>query len=387
MTDYHSLNNVVLAQMCFVVIISGFVIFNYLKFASLRTRSFELVFFLVICDLLSNVAYAINPRSPSTQPHEESTSPLCTFQGMSIQFFSLAAVSWNTTIALTLYRFVVLNKTTFSIMKCHMVIWPMCAISAILPLVPKNTYGEVIDSSWCWIKNDRQGESEIALIYQYLCFYVPCGLSVLFSLVSYARVYHTVQRFLSIGGAARLLRLIRTFKYFPAIFVLSWIPQICVYLLEAQQSSDTENSTLATLNVVARGSFLMAIGNSLLFGMNDSVKKEWRLLFGRIKEYTCCTATKTLFKVNMTNLRDTTNDFDFEGNGDPGFDPRCRRVESAWSESNESRFSDGVRYTNDEATRQSLRTASICTSIEQPNCIEMNASTKKLPIASAVEIA
>jgi hypothetical protein len=131
----------------------------------------------------------------------------------------------------------------------------------------------------------------------------------------------------------------------------------------------------------------MAIGNSLLFGMNDSVKKEWRLLFGRIKEYTCCTATKTLFKVNMTNLRDTTNDFDFEGNGDPGFDPRCRRVESAWSESNESRFSDGVRYTNDEATRQSLRTASICTSIEQPNCIEMNASTKKLPIASAVEIA
>ena len=374
MTNYNRLNEVVLAQMCLVVVISGFVIFNYFKFPSLRTRSFELVFFLVICDLMSNVAYSINPRSSSAQQHDGEIAYLCTFQGFFIQFFSLAAVAWNTTIAVTLYRFVVQNKTTFLIMKCHMIIWPMCLISALIPLFPKSTYGEVTDSSWCWIKNDRRGKSQLALIYQFVCFYVPCGISILISLVSYARVYHTVQKFLTLGGAARLLRLIRTFKYFPAIFVLSWIPQICVYLLEAQQNSDKENSELAALNVVARGSFLMAIGNGILFGMNDSVKNEWKLLFGRIKEYTCCTATQTLIKVDVSNIRNTTNDFDFDGNGDPSFGPRCGRAESAWSEVSETRFSDGLRFTTDEATRQSLRAASVTTDLELPRSVELKSA-------------
>lgn len=345
---------IVLVQTCLVALLSGFAIFTYLKFASLRTRSFELVLVLVVCDLCSNVAYTINPTIPSTQPNQGNPAWLCTLQGMSIQFFTVAAVSWSTLIAVTLDRFVVQKRTGFSIWKCHSIIWPLCAASAVLPLFPKNTYGEKQNGAWCWIRTRERGVSQTALVYGFVCFYVPCGLAMLISIVSYARVYHTVQLYLALGGNARLLRLIRALKYFPFIFVVSWIPQSIVFLWETVTDGGNgiiENSTIAIFNVAARGSFMMAIGHCLIYGLNDSVKNEWSLLLGRIKEYSLCSAIRALFKVNTADMRNTINDLDYDGSTDTG-----GRVDSVWSEDGR-RFSDVQDYATDAAMRETLPVA------------------------------
>jgi hypothetical protein len=251
---------------------SAFIIFTFLKFSALRTRSFELVFMLALSDFFANLSYIINPHPVNGD------EILCKCQGALLQFFSLATVGWTLTIAVTLDLLVVERKEAPSFAFCNCVVWGIAALSAALPF-STNEYGEIDERPWCWIYHKDSVQSSV---WQFSVSYLPTGASMVVLIILYYRVYRTVKRYLTLGGTnPKLLRLVRALKWYPIVFVVSWIPQAFIWFLFTYGVHKYEY-TVNLLNVCLRGTFLQAIGHSIVYGMNSTVIEQWHGYFDEL---------------------------------------------------------------------------------------------------------
>lgn len=247
------------------MLFSAFIIFTFLKFSALRTRSFELVFMLAVSDFFANLSYIINPKPVN------GNQMLCSCQGALIQFFSLATVGWTLTIAVTLDLLVVERKEAPSFAFCNIVVWGLAALSAALPF-STNEYGEKDEFPWCWIYHKDSVQSSV---WQFSVSYLPTGASMIVLIILYYRVYRTVKRYLTLGGTnPKLLRLVRALKWYPIVFIVSWIPQAFTWFVFTY-GIHKYTYTVNLLNVCLRGTFLQAIGHSIVYGMNSTVIEEW----------------------------------------------------------------------------------------------------------------
>mmetsp|Transcript_29849 Transcript_29849/g.69296 ORF Transcript_29849/g.69296 Transcript_29849/m.69296 type:complete len:202 (+) Transcript_29849:121-726(+) len=155
---------VVSTAMGILSILAGLsIIYSYFRFETLRKFSFELVVFLAISDIGSNMTYFLGHRA------ELVGEGLCTLQGMTQQFFELASVLWTVVIGLTLWSSVVRQVKMENRAAMHGFAWGTSFIIMLLPL-STDSYGPA--GSWCWIKDKMPGT-----VWRYIVFYVPLWLA------------------------------------------------------------------------------------------------------------------------------------------------------------------------------------------------------------------
>jgi hypothetical protein len=97
----------------------------------------------------------------------------------------------------------------------------------------------------------------------------------------------------------RLVRMANNLSWYPLIFVVAWLANTVIRVIQAVEPSTADSYTLAYIHVLCDGTFYQSVGNVLAYGFNAPVKREWRELY-----------------VKMISERSIMPLFSFESSGD-----------------------------------------------------------------------
>ena len=193
----------------------------------------------------------------------------CTLQAVLQQFFSVAAILWSFMIALTMYAAVVLRAmrdsggssqvVAFTETPClvHAFVWGFSLLCCLPPLLITNNSSESKDGGgggggdddgddgnrgfryygpsdhWCWIELDNADDAArfgVGDWLRFATFYGVVWLAFFTSTFCYCSVYLSLRGVVRRNAGSKdaqtevLLRLMRTLKYYPLIFLASWLP-------------------------------------------------------------------------------------------------------------------------------------------------------------------
>jgi len=108
---------------------SLFVIFSYVRFASLQKRSLEMVTMLSFSELCTNAVYISYPN----YKHKSNTM-LCVGQGVLLQFFTFSVAMWAFMIGCALFSIVVLRDAFISRKQTQAIVWGVSLLATLPPL-------------------------------------------------------------------------------------------------------------------------------------------------------------------------------------------------------------------------------------------------------------
>mmetsp|Transcript_60456 Transcript_60456/g.74096 ORF Transcript_60456/g.74096 Transcript_60456/m.74096 type:complete len:367 (+) Transcript_60456:17-1117(+) len=160
-----------------------FIISNYIIFEDLRNFAFQLILFVAIGDMINCIGNFMG--SPDV-------GPLCTFQGIVIQFGDLTSFGWVTAIAWSIYTILTreIPPTKADAVRwfkrMHYIIWPTTFILAIFPLI-LGVYGP--NGGLCWITGSVEGE-----VARWLSFYLPLWGALVYMTFVYCKVWKDLQK-------------------------------------------------------------------------------------------------------------------------------------------------------------------------------------------------
>jgi len=112
---------------------SGFIVLSFLKFDSLRTRSFVLVFILSVSDFCYSTSTIIN-QNPVTG------TILCDFQATMVTFLAMNTMLWTLMISVVLERVVVRQLDPIPLWMSSFIDLSISTTVAFLPYI-SNVYG------------------------------------------------------------------------------------------------------------------------------------------------------------------------------------------------------------------------------------------------------
>ncbi|GMH99045.1 hypothetical protein TrVE_jg9166 [Triparma verrucosa] len=262
---------ITVAESVLSLIGSILIVTSYLKFKRLRKFSLELVFWLSVSDIGMCVSYFFgNPKSGG----------LCTAQAMIMSFFELASVLWTTVIALTLFRLIILQRTSSHLIKYyHVFCFGVPFVSMFLPLLT-NSYGD--SGAWCWIstptdesETDKQLMESPGNLWRLTLFYLPLWLAIIFNSTVYLIVTKTLSRVASTQASdqrPKYLKMIRRLRLYPLILVFCWLGATINRIQNVIDPSHPWYS-LYLFQVATRS--LQGTLNALVYGFNNHVIGEW----------------------------------------------------------------------------------------------------------------
>jgi hypothetical protein len=222
-------------------------------------------------------------------------------------------ICWTTWISYCLYSSVVLQKASPSRCLMHSVTWNLCSILSILPLLTRS-YGN--SGPWCWIRDGTHGA-----ILRFVCFYIPLWLGFAINVYFYLSVSRTLRRYAAMSQSEhgetrkgqpstrqrdRLIKMADHLQWYPLIFVISWVVNTVIRVIQAIYPSTSSSYTLALIHVICDGTFYQSMGNVFAYGFNGPVKREWSGLWVTIRQHR---SLRPLFFIEQTTRGDTADDF------------------------------------------------------------------------------
>jgi hypothetical protein len=121
----------------FALCASFFILLTYARFKHLRKIAFELIVFLSVADIGSNITYLMG--SP------ERHSPECKAQAILQQFFEMSSIIWTVVIGYMLWENVDKERKAFGgahfRKKLHTFVWGIAMLTALLPATTRS-YGQ-----------------------------------------------------------------------------------------------------------------------------------------------------------------------------------------------------------------------------------------------------
>lgn len=81
----------------------------------------------------------------------------------------------------------------------------------------------------------------------------------------------------------RLTAMASHLKYYPLIFIISWIPNTIIRILQATDPNFNKSYDIAMAHVLLHGTFYQSVMNSVAYGWNPLVKEKWTELYLQIK--------------------------------------------------------------------------------------------------------
>ena len=81
----------------------------------------------------------------------------------------------------------------------------------------------------------------------------------------------------------RLTAMASHLKYYPLSFIISWIPNTIIRILQATDPNFNKSYDIAMAHVVLHGTFYQSVMNSVAYGWNPLVKEKWTELYLQIK--------------------------------------------------------------------------------------------------------
>lgn len=256
---------------CSVLSLMGslFIIVVYFSFRSLRKhRGFRLVLYLSLSDLLFCTALFPGPQD------DDDNQVVCKVQACVISFFGLATVLWTVAIATSAYR-ELHRKVLIPELYLVLAIYCLCAVLTALPF-STDSYGNQVE--WCWISM-LEGNRAAAIVWQLVLFYVPLWSAFCVNTYCVVNFYRTqVNRVKTLVGItdeqyAEQVSKFRHLLRYPMVMLVCWVfatvDQVYNYA-----NGPSRSLPLAILHYGLAS--LQGLGNALVYGLNEEVRKELR---------------------------------------------------------------------------------------------------------------
>ena len=264
-----AITNLAITEATFALLASGTIVLTYARFKHLRKIAFELIVYLSMADIGSNITYLMgDPQGHSA----------CLAQALLQQFFEMSSILWTVVVGYMLWQNVDKERKAFSgahfRKKMHACVWGTALLTAILPSTTAS-YGQT--GAWCWVRGDSTGT-----IWRFVIFYGPLWVIMSANGFFYYRVtrkLHMLNTFADGAQQEKLKRLSAVLKYYPLILIFAWtIPTI-----NRIYNSATGNGSfpLTLMSQATRG--LTGILNALAYGNTPSVRASWQALWREIK--------------------------------------------------------------------------------------------------------
>ena len=256
---------------------SGFIICNWVLFASMRIFFTKLIVYLSVANLISSAAYSLSFFS---RRFFAPSDALCRTQAVLTTTFEMASVLWTVAIAWTLYRMVVLKAARVEQQErwYHVACWGVPATVA-LALLATDRLGEDRSEEWCWIAGLTPGSRWVQLG----VFYVPLVAAFGLSVLVYVRVGRAFSQ-LAVAGAVDAgkewmvqLRL----RLYLLVFVLVWLMPVVDTTVQLCTSG---SPFWLQLLHAATGGRIMGLLNSLVYGCNDKTLQPYRARAMRLRQ-------------------------------------------------------------------------------------------------------
>jgi hypothetical protein len=126
------------------------VVLTGVAFAEMRKRLFmHIIFFISFSDLGTSVGALLGYPGQGTIA--------CSAQAFLVSYFIKTTIFWNAMLCYQLYSLVVRGTVGLSITTMHLIIWPLAALLALLPLTT-STYGRSGPNTtveWCFLHEHR----------------------------------------------------------------------------------------------------------------------------------------------------------------------------------------------------------------------------------------
>lgn len=258
---------------------SLFIIVVYFTLQELRRRkAFRLVLYLSISDLVLCTALFLTPEA-------ENNAVLCNFQAVIISFFSLATVLWTVAIATSAYQ-EVQRKEPISEGRWLALIFGVCGLLTALPY-STHSYGEYVE--WCWVNT---AESKAAgITWQLVQFYIPLWLafcSNTYCVVNFYRAH--VRTAKSLVGITKAqfedqISKARPMLRYPGVMLVCWTAATVDQIYNYYRSPGEVGSFVLAILHFGLGP-LQGLGNALVYGLNEEVRRELAKMLQRRGEST-----------------------------------------------------------------------------------------------------
>ena len=261
-----AISNLATTEAALALFASSMIILTYARFKHLRRIAFELIVYLSVADIGSNVTYLMGNPKPHTMA--------CQAQGFLQQMFEMASVLWTLVIGYLLWQNVDRERKAFSgahaRKQIHALVWGTALLSALLPSTTRS-YGST--GAWCWVRGDSTGT-----VWRFSIFYGPLWLCMSANGFFYYRVRRKLKilnSFAAGAQATKLKRLSSTLRYYPLILIFCWtIPTI-----NRVYNSVTDNGSY-WLTIMSRCTIGMTgILNATAYGNTPAVRASWQALW------------------------------------------------------------------------------------------------------------
>jgi hypothetical protein len=168
---------------------------------------------------------------------------------------------------------------TESEVSVHSFVWFVSLACAVLPLTT-NSYGQA--GMWCWIK-DSDDIQNVSTLWRFVTFYFVVWFGFIISSVVYYYVFKALRLVIRMSQSTIdgdfnvevLLRLMRTLKFYPIIFLTSWVPLTTYRVVETIYPSVQNDKNITFTFVILNGSSLQGILTAIAFVTTPSVRRHW----------------------------------------------------------------------------------------------------------------
>jgi hypothetical protein len=252
---------------------SLFILICYARYTHLRKFAFTLVAILSFTDLLNQLTEFVQPGPAELDAIVASgvLSPTCYFQALTDTFFELSSVLWTSAIAFSLYLVVFLRiqdqgELYKRLPRIAAICYGVPLVATLLPLT-EQAYG--VAGAWCWIPGTAR-----SWYWQWIVFYGPLLLALVFNTVVYIRTYLVLERTVkSVGEAdasAKQLRAVMArLQYYPVVLAIVWTPALVNRILEAS----TGRQVLALYFAQKALSSSQGLLNAAVYGLSQGVRE------------------------------------------------------------------------------------------------------------------
>ena len=267
---------------------SAFIIHTFHMIRSQRPVALHIIYWLSVSDLVSSFIYIVDA---STTANEDSSpncpNGLCVFLGASTQFFGVAAIVWNTLIAVNMHLTVLLvsrivHEEHRYLMKLHAAAWSAALVTT---LATGAAGGLGSAGQWCWI-------SEGSAWARWLFFYAPIVVSLTYSLGVYLKVRQRIILARKQAGDDQsdrpVEKLMARFRAFLCVYGLIHAFRILNRAQELAQPN-SPSFVLALLHSIFGP--MQGLGNALVYGFTPRVR---RLYATRYPQWCACLNEKAV---------------------------------------------------------------------------------------------
>jgi len=251
-----------------------FIIVSYCLFRVWRHFHLRLILFLTICDLAACITSIFG-----TKTRREPFPPIACYSSAALlQLSSLSSFLWTACIAHTLDQ--VIRKGNDKVERFekyyHLICWGI-PIGCDIYLWLTHRLGDA--DLWCWILPGQDA-------YRFGMFYIPLSLVIVYNVITYFMVTRKLKKeqklIVKVMEDNNDHTIQTSFRWFLLVLLVCWVPAIANRI----QNYLYPNSPIFWLYCL-HGFFspLQGLLNSVIYGFNDELRRNYRRFFDR---NTCC---------------------------------------------------------------------------------------------------